>query len=135
MQKLIWAILLLMVIAMGWTNYDTRQMLQESRQQLALASELNTQQQQQLELLHAEVVRLNQRVSTLDKNSVEGIVREANQAILQGWESLVSTVEEELKKAREKAAGGSSNQSPAPPQQQPSIPPGQFESPDGTDRT
>ncbi len=74
----------------------------------------------------------------LDKGSVQGLVSEANDVILSGWESLVNTVENELKKAREELDKAAP---PADPNAAPQDPSGptpdqpQLESDDGTDKT
>lgn len=95
MQKLILALLVLVIAGMGWMYYDGQQQLKEARLQ-------SQQLEQQLALLNKEVAALSEQVEKLGDNSVEGLVRQANNAILDGWESLVNSVENELKKAREK---------------------------------
>lgn len=95
MQKLTLALLVLVIAGMGWMYYDGQQQLKEARLQ-------SQQLEQQLVLLNKEVAALSEQVEKLGDNSVEGLVRQANNAILDGWESLVNSVESELKKAREK---------------------------------
>jgi phage shock protein A len=107
MQKLTLALVILVMVAVGWLYYDNQQQLQQARVQSA-------QLEQQVAQLHEQINTLQLRVERLSNHSVEGIVRQANNAILDGWESLVSGVEKELKKAREKAAEEQGNQAQSP---------------------
>lgn len=95
MQKLTLGLVVLVIVGMGWMYYDSQEQLKQARLQ-------SLQLEQQLVLLNKEMTALSEQVEKLDKNSVEGIVRQANNAILDGWESLVNSVENELKKARQK---------------------------------
>lgn len=103
-----------------WQWYESRQREEQLRQQLA-------EMQAQVVQLQEQVGSLRQEVQTLDESSVEGLVRDANEAILQGWEALVDTVENELKKAREalKEEPDSEND-PQPPQPPPETPDGKI---------
>jgi hypothetical protein len=37
----------------------------------------------------------------LEKNSIDGMLRETNEVVISGWEALLNTVKQELYKARE----------------------------------
>lgn len=122
MAKFIGVLLVAVLLVGGWLYFDGQQKLQQSKLETA-------QLKQQVELLNNEVMRLNSKVDLLDQNSLDGMVREANSALLDGWESLVKTVDDELKKAR-KSLEQSGSVTPAP---KPNDAP-QLESPDGTER-
>lgn len=120
MNNLISAILIVAVLALAWMNYQTTQQLQQSERHIALLQESLSSTQQQL-------AQVQNQVTELDKASVQGLVKEANGAILDGWEALVNSVENEVRKARE--ALQQNNDAPNP-ETGPEL-----ESPDGTDRT
>lgn len=125
MNNLISVILLIAVLVLGWMTYQTREQLLQSERQIAVLQESITVTQQ-------ELVQVNGKLEELNKTSVKGLVKEANNAILDGWEALVNSVENEVRKARESMednAGEPENASPSV-QQTPTL-----ESPDGTDRT
>lgn len=124
MNNLISAILLIAVVALGWMNYQTREQLLQSERQIAVL-------QDSISLTQKQLVEMQGKLTELDKTSVQGLVKEANGAILDGWEALVNSVENEVRKARE--AMQHQNQAPAP-QADPNSNP-KLESPDGTDRT
>ncbi|WP_439134925.1 hypothetical protein [Pseudomaricurvus sp.] len=120
MQKLTLGLVVLLIVGMGWMYYDSQQQLKQARLQ-------SQQLEQQLVLLNKEVALLSEQVEKLDENSVEGIVREANNAILDGWQSLVNSVDNELKKARQKVkeqqdTGSNSSGAPAQPHSADDLP-------------
>lgn len=90
MNKLISLVLAIMVGVLGWMLYQTQMQLDVSRNQVQLL-------QQSLEVTQAEVADLKDQVAELDRTSIQGLVRDANDAILDGWEAMVKTVEEEVK--------------------------------------
>ena len=95
MYRIIVLLLLLVLLAgVGYLYYDGQRQLQYYQQE-TMALQL------QLDALREEVKNLDKKVKTLDESSVQGIVREANSAIIDGWQSLVNTVEGELNRARE----------------------------------
>lgn len=97
MQKVTLVLLVLVIAALGWVYYDSHQQLQQAHAQTATL-------EQEVARLQQELTGLQQQVETLRNNhTVEGIVRQANNAILDGWESLVIGVEKELQKARQQA--------------------------------
>ena len=84
----------------GWQLYQMRYDLNVANQKV---ESLNLQ----LTELYATVEALQRDVQRLDNSSLKGVVREANNAILTGWEALIHTVEGELRKAREDLEQGS----------------------------
>lgn len=109
MQKVTLGLLVVVIAALGWIYYDNQQQLQQAQAQTEL---LEQQLEQQIVQLQQEITGLQQQVETLGNNTtLDGIVRKANNAILDGWESLVTGVEKELQKARQKAE---ENQQPGP---------------------
>lgn len=94
MNKILIIVGILLIAGLGYLHYDSQQQLKQSRQKMF---ELKIE----LEQLKHRVSELEIEVRALEKSSVEAIVRDANSAILEGWESLVNTVENEIKKARE----------------------------------
>ncbi|GAA5316613.1 MAG: hypothetical protein AseanaTS_18170 [Candidatus Pelagadaptatus aseana] len=125
MNKVIGVILVVAVGVLGWMLYQTQQQLASSQQQVQLLEE-------SLTVTQNEVGRLQEQVAQLDRSSIQGLVREANDAILDGWEAMVKTVEEEVKRARETME---QSMPASPPAEQPTEPEPTLESPDGTDRT
>lgn len=117
MNKAIGVTVVVAVIVSGWMHYDTQQKLLASQQQIQQLNTQMVQMSEQMALVHQELRRVN-------TDSIDGIVKDANDALLSGWESLVDTVEKELKRARDT--------SPSNKQQQGSEP--LLESPDGTER-
>jgi cell division protein FtsL len=130
MNKLISLVLAIMVGVLGWMLYQTQMQLDVSRNQVQLL-------QQSLEVTQAEVADLKDQVAELDRTSIQGLVRDANDAILDGWEAMVKTVEEEVKRARKTMEQSlpQDNTAQPPKNQPPKEEAPQLESPDGTDRT
>lgn len=118
MNKLLVVLLVVTLAISGWMHYDTQQQLLASQRQI---HQLNTQIAQ----LSEQMVLVHQELSRVNTDSIDGIVKDANEALLNGWESLVNTVGEELKRAREQGAGTNQNQ-----QDSEAL----LESPDGTER-
>ena len=128
-------LLLAIALVSSWQFYEAQQREQQLQ---ARVTELETN----LQAMEERLKSLEGQVVKLRESSVEGLVNEANSAILEGWESLVNTVESELKKARK-----SLREEYFPPSQSiPKQPQGdlngqrqqaqpRLESHDGTDRT
>jgi len=93
-QRILMAVLVLLFVGSAGQYWLTQQALDASRLEI-------TQLHARVERLDAEVEQLQGQVALLGKTTVQGIVREANSALLDGWSSLMSTVESELVKARE----------------------------------
>lgn len=49
----------------------------------------------------------DERIAQLEKTSINKLVDDANQMFLDGWESMLDTLETELDRAREKSQGES----------------------------
>lgn len=127
-------LLMLLVAVAGlaaWQVYEMRFQLNVANQQVDDLSKELSSLQDKVKSMQDDIVRL-------DKGSVQGLVSEANDVILSGWESLVNTVGNELKKAREEldkaAAPVDPNTAPQPPSEASPDQP-QLESDDGTDKT
>jgi len=93
-QRILMAVLVLLFVGSAGQYWLTQQALDASRLEI-------TQLHARVERLDAEVEQLQGQVALLGKTTVQGIVREANSALLDGWSSVMSTVESELVKARE----------------------------------
>lgn len=104
----------------AWFHYQTHLQLIELQQQ-------NMVLNQQLVVVGEQLASISTQLSNFEVNSLDGLVRDANDALLSGWESLVNTVGEELKKAREELPESQPSNPTVP-----SSPP--LESPDGTER-
>lgn len=112
----IWAAPVLMLFMISaWFHYQTQLQIRELQQR-------NFAVNQQLVAVSERLAQVSTELVKFEANSLDGMVRDANDALLSGWESLVNTVGEELKKARQPI--------PKPPSQKPPV----LESPDGTDR-
>ena len=57
--------------------------------------------QEQVIILGQQVEGLEESVEALNKNPLDSVVDNANKAILDGWESLLNTVDREVQKARD----------------------------------
>jgi methyl-accepting chemotaxis protein len=125
MKNLLIIILLVAVAGLGWILYQQQLQTQQQITQI-------TQLTQRLSQVEFDVTAVRNRVRALDKSSINGLVEEANNAILDGWEALVNGVGEEVKRVRE-----SIQQSiPEPlPESIPDSQPPQLESPNGLDKT
>jgi len=122
----IWIIpVLILFLISGWFHYQTQlQMLELQQANLAM--------HKQMVGVGEQLAGVTAELAKLEASSIDGIVRDANDALLSGWESLVNTVGEELKKARKPIPQQPSQKSPAAPHSQ--APPPILESPDGTER-
>lgn len=103
-QRVLVAVLVLLFLGSAGQYWLTQQSLERSRLEVA-------QLRSTVEQLNSEMKQLQAQVEQLDKTSVQGVVREANSALLDGWSSLMSTVESELVKARESMQARSSGPS------------------------
>ncbi len=103
MKKLIALIGVLLLAGLGYLYVDSQRQLQHYQQEAAAL-------QLQLDALRQDVLALEKKVHILDKSSVQGIVRDTNSALLEGWKALMSTVEKEIRKA----GGATADPSPAP---------------------
>jgi hypothetical protein len=121
----IWAapVLILFMIS-AWFHYQTQLQIRELQQR-------NLAVNQQLVAVAEQLAQVSAELVKFEANSLDGMVRDANDALLSGWESLVNTVGEELKKARQPIAKQSSQKPPVTPA---TPAPPVLESPDGTDR-
>lgn len=108
MNKIIIGLLLVVLAGMGYLYYDGQQQLQENRQQNATLT-------LQVDNLRQQVTALEGELKALDEASMRGMVREANSTILDGWQALISTVEGELRKAREAFKDSADNTSTGSP--------------------
>ncbi|MCB1614912.1 MAG: hypothetical protein KDI30_02755 [Pseudomonadales bacterium] len=54
--------------------------------------------------LQALVKFQDERIAALEKTSINKLVDDANNMFIEGWESMLNTLETELDKAREKSA-------------------------------
>lgn len=124
---LLLALIIALAAVAGWQVYEMRYSLNIANRQV---EDLTGQ----LASMQSELDKLSQDVARLDKGSVQGIVREANDAILSGWESLVNTVESELKRAREDMEKQTAPANPQVPDNPDASQPA-LESDDGTDKT
>ena len=85
--------LLVIVLLQAWFLYDMY------RQNMALTS-VNDEYSQYLEDSENKIAELEKQLAETEKKTVDGILKETNKAVVQGWESLLDKVEEELEKAR-----------------------------------
>jgi len=121
MEKVIRILLLGLVAGLGWLNYSSLQTMEASKVQL---QHLN----QEINELRVNVETLNRQVEELKQSSVKGMVEEANDAILSGWEVLIDTVQEEVQRAKKTVE--QQRQLPAPNNNEPSVSPSDSDSND-----
>ncbi len=113
------ALLVIILFAVsGWFHYQTHLQLTELKRQ-------NKALNQQLMGVGEQLTAVSKALAKFESTSLDSIVRDANDALISGWESLVDTVAEELKKARD----GLPQAAPTDPASPPLL-----ESPDGTER-
>jgi len=86
--------LLVIVLIQAWFLYDMH------RQNTVLLS-ANEEYSAYLEDSEAKITQLQAQLAETEKKTVDGILKETNKAVIQGWESLLNKVEEELEKAKE----------------------------------
>ncbi|MAZ86321.1 MAG: hypothetical protein CL693_01635 [Cellvibrionaceae bacterium] len=118
MNKVMSVLLVVFLIISGWMHYDTQRKLLASQQQMLRLNAQLTQMSEQMALVQQELGRVN-------ADGIDGMVKDANDALLSGWESLVNTVEKELKRARENSSDKGQRQKHSE---------ALLESPDGTER-
>ena len=133
MSKVINVLLFIVVIGLGYVAWEGWQLLQHSKQETAALQLQVDALNQQIRAMQADVNALNQKVSSLDESSVDNIVRQANNAIIDGWQSLVTTVENELERAKEALRDRSQPAEPAPPAAHPDHVPGPMMWPDDSE--
>lgn len=75
-------------------------MYDQHKQYEALLLE-NTQLENKLKQTEDLLALANEKNIELEKNSIDGILRETNETVISGWESLLDTVKKELYKARD----------------------------------
>ena len=86
-------LLFVLVLIQFWFLYD----LQEKNTALMLS---NDEYLASLEFAEANISRLEAELVEAEKNSVEGIIKQGNEAVLKSWDSLLDLFERELEKAR-----------------------------------
>ncbi|MEJ2442545.1 MAG: hypothetical protein P8Y42_03665 [Exilibacterium sp.] len=109
-------ILLVAVVGVSWQWYQAGIRERQLQKQLL-------EMQGQVAQLQEQVGQLQTELNSLNKTSFKGLVRDANDAILSGWESLLDTVENEVKKAREALDQEQNPGSPQPGEPQPQTEP------------
>jgi len=85
--------LLVIVLLQAWFLYDMY------RQNTALKS-VNDEYTQYLEDSESKIAALEKQLAETEKKTVDGLLKETNKAVVDGWESLLDKVEQELEKAR-----------------------------------
>jgi hypothetical protein len=87
-------ILFVVAIVQAWFLYDFYNKNQK------LISE-NIELETQLLTSQEALAEAQARAEQLEKQSLEGVLKQTNKAVVSGWEKLMNTVEEELQKARD----------------------------------
>ncbi|MFT5421892.1 MAG: hypothetical protein ACI9D5_002654 [Candidatus Endobugula sp.] len=97
-MKTFWAwtakILLVLLLLAAWYMYE-----QNKQYEVLLAK--NTQLEASLSQAEELLALAQKKNVELEKNSIDGMLRETNKVVISGWETLLNTVKEELYKARE----------------------------------
>lgn len=104
MMKAFWSvlakILFVLVLIQAWFLYEfynTNQALivdnVQLEQQLLTANDA-------LDSVNEALTNANNKIETLEKNSLDSMLKETNKAVINSWEALLNTVEGELNKAR-----------------------------------
>jgi hypothetical protein len=62
----------------------------------------NQQLTEQLAKANALLMKSEEKITLLEKKSIEGMLEETNKVVVSGWETLLDTVKEELTKAKER---------------------------------
>ncbi|MYM62515.1 hypothetical protein [Pseudomaricurvus sp. HS19] len=94
----------LLIVLLGGSlgaNYLMWEHLQTLTTQQGADSVKLAELEQQVNLMNAELLRINEKLASVDEQSLEGMARRANDALLDGWEALMQTLDRELQKARE----------------------------------
>ena len=86
--------LFVIAVIQAWFLYDLY------RQNTALTA-VNEEYAGYLKDSEAKIAELQEQLEETEKKTVDGILKETNKAVVQGWESLLDKVEQELQKARE----------------------------------
>lgn len=87
-------IFFVLLLIQGWFLYEYY-----NKNQVLIAD--NIQLEQQLLVANESLVVINEKVEKLEKNSLNSVLKETNEAVVKGWESLLNSVESELERARE----------------------------------
>jgi predicted negative regulator of RcsB-dependent stress response len=106
----------------SWQWYQSQQREQLLQQKLM-------DMQQQVSRLEEQTAHLRKELNQLNKTSFKSLVKDANNALLEGWQSLLNTVEGEIKKARDalnepaddQPASANSSSSPASSWNEPAM--------------
>lgn len=115
MLKLLVVILLLANIVLGYGGWKQQQIIEVLVVQLHKQQIQLVEQQEQLESLKSEVAELN-------GNSIDGMVRDANESILGAFQGMLETLGNDLDEAKKsleeefKQQDPSSKQAPAAPE-------------------
>jgi len=86
-------VLFVFALIQGWFLYDFF-----NKNQRLLAD--NARLEQQLLSAGESLAVANKKIETLEKNSIDTVLKETNKAVVEGWETLLDTVEGELEKAK-----------------------------------
>lgn len=96
-MKSFWSVsakgLFVIVLLQAWFLYDIYR-------QNTVLSAVNEEYSGYLKDSEAKIAELEQQLAETEKKTVDGILKETNKAVVQGWESLLDKVEQELNKAR-----------------------------------
>ncbi len=97
MMKTFWSVLakvlFVFVLIQGWFLYDFYH-----KNEALVADNVNLEQQ--LLAANESLDAANEKIVTLEKNSLDSVLKETNEAVVQGWETLLDAVEGELEKAK-----------------------------------
>lgn len=83
-------VLLLVAVWFMYTQHTDYQTLVHEHQQL----------KNELSRTNELLVAANQQITALEKETLDGMLKETNKALLSGWDTLLDSVEGELTKAR-----------------------------------
>lgn len=96
-MKSFWSIsakaLFVIVLLQAWFLYDMY------RQNTALTA-VNDEYSAYLKDSEEKIAKLQTQLAETEKKTLDGILNETNKAVVQGWESLLNKVEQELEKAK-----------------------------------
>jgi hypothetical protein len=97
-MKTFWAwtakVLFVLLLLAAWYMYE-----QHKQYEVLLAK--HVQLEANLEDINALLTLAKEKNVELEKNSIDGMLRETNEVVISGWETLLNTVKKELYKARE----------------------------------
>lgn len=103
-MKTIWStitkILFVLVLIQAWFLYEFH-----NKNQGLIAENVQLEQQllsvnNSLITVNDSLTAANKKIEVLEKNSLEGVLQDTNKAVINSWEALLDTVEDELEKAR-----------------------------------